>query len=221
MDEGWTRLVLETFGVPYTTIHDGAIRAGALREFDVLLVPSIAAKTLRNGFAANETEPAYVGGLGPDGAAELRRFVREGGGRLVCLDAACEYAIEELDLPVKNVLKGLSTADFYAPGSILRATVTGRGGTTTQGVPDEVSVYFDQSQAFELTNSVGALAMLTYAKSKPLESGWLLGPSRLEGKAALVEVRVGRGRVVLFGFPPQHRGQTHGTFRLLFNALLN
>ncbi len=172
---------------------------------------------MRNGYAANETEPAYVGGLGQDGAEELRQFVREGG-RLVCLDASCEYAIDELSLPVKNVLKGLSTADFYAPGSILRATVTHHNELTT-GVPDEVSVYFDQSQAFEGKGDVTVL--MRYASAKPLESGWLLGPSKLEGKAALVKLEVGRGTVILFGFPPQHRGQTHGTFRLLFNALLN
>jgi hypothetical protein len=220
MDEGWTRLVLENFRFPYTTLHNADVRSGDLRgRFDRILIPSIEPKTLREGFGANETEPAYVGGLGPEGADALRAFVR-GGGTLVCLDASCEYAIEELDLPVKNVLKGLSTSDFYAPGSILRATAT-KGHRLTAGVPDEVSVYFDQSRAFDISSGAKVEVALRYASARPLESGWLLGPSKLEGKAALVEARVGDGSVILFGFRPQHRGQTHGTFRLLFNALVD
>ena len=222
MDEGWTRFVLESFKVPYTTVHNAEIRAGKLKDrFDSLLIPAIDSKTLKSGYMANETEPRYVGGIGPEGAAAIRDFLQDGG-KLVCLDASCEYAIEMLDLPVKNVLKGLSSSEFYAPGSILRTIVT-PGSSLTFGLPQEIPVYFDRSLAFDLDTGAGGAnrVPLRYASSNPLESGWLLGPAKIAGKAALVEIPRGKGSVVLFGFRPQHRGQTHGTFRLLFNALLN
>ncbi len=225
MDEGWTRLVLEKFGFPYVTLHNAEVRAGDLNDrIDTLLIPSIEPKTLRTGYAPNATEPAYVGGLESEGADAIRRFVKEGG-TLVCLADSCEYAIEELGLPVVNVLKGLPTGQFYGPGSIVRIereTAPGSDEALTIGVPAEVSAYFDRSLAFDLApRAENVRVLMRYARTNPLESGWLLGPEKLQGKGALVETSVGgKGRVILFGFPPQHRGQTHATYRLLFNALL-
>ncbi len=59
-----------------------------------------------------------------------------------------------------------------------------------------------------------------YAESDLLRSGWLIGEDHLSNKAAMVVGRYGEGRVVLVGFRTQHRAQTHGTFKLLFNAIL-
>jgi hypothetical protein len=222
IDEGWTRFVLERFDVPYVTLHNADIRAGDLgKRIDILLIPSIDPKTLRAGYGVDETEPQHVGGLGAEGAAALRAFVSSGG-TLVCLENASEYAISALGLPVRNVLRGLKTSEFYGPGSIVRAVVPyGERGSARLllGVRDEVSLYFDRSLAFEVSKDSSARVLLQYA-DEPLESGWLLGPEKLTGRAALVEVPEREGRVILFAFPPQHRGQTHGTFRLLFNALL-
>jgi hypothetical protein len=220
MDEGWTRFVLEKFKISYMTVHNADIRAGNLRErFDSLLLPSVSARTLREGFAADATEPAYVGGLGAEGAIALRDFVKDGG-RLVALDAACEYAIDELNLPVKSILKDLATTVFYVPSSLLHAEVADVNKLTF-GAPEEFSVFFDKSLAFDIPAGSNARVAVRYAKSNPLDSGWLLGASKIEGKGALVEAPLGKGSVVLFGFAPQHRGQTYVTFRLLFNALLN
>src|SRR4051794_8552108 len=110
MDEGWTRLVLVKYGFKYATIHNAEIRGGSLKErIDVLVLPSIGARTIREGYAENETEPAYVGGLGEEGADALLEFLGADG-RIVCLGDSTDYAIEALSLPVKNVLKGLKTS---------------------------------------------------------------------------------------------------------------
>ena len=224
MDEGWSRLVLERFQLPFRTLHNADIRAGGLKgRLDAILIPSIDAKALKQGYAPNESEPAYVGGLGDEGAVALREFVREGG-TLVCLEDSSLYAIEALALPVKNVLAGLKTSEFYGPGSIVGASLVESAANEplTAGMPREFSAYFDRSLAFEIQPTMTADAIrivARYADRDALQSGWLLGPEKIQGKAAVVAVPLGKGHVVLFGFPPQHRGQTHGTFRLLLNAL--
>jgi len=58
-----------------------------------------------------------------------------------------------------------------------------------------------------------------YASKDALLSGWMLGEKYLNGKTALAEAQYGKGKVVLFAFRPQHRGQSWATFPLIFNAL--
>ena len=59
-----------------------------------------------------------------------------------------------------------------------------------------------------------------YVKHDLLMSGWAMGEERyLAGRPAMVSVGLGSGRVVLFGFRPQFRGQPRGTYKLLFNAI--
>lgn len=231
MDEGWTRLVLEQFDFSYETLHNADIRGGDLNDrIDVLVIPSISGGVLREGYRPDQTEPRYVGGLGDEGIKAIQDFV-EAGGTLVCFDSSCPYFISELELPVKNVLQGVSSDEFYCPGSILsvrygigHSLPNDRGGYLVRGMPEEGSVYFSNSMGFEVDpdepNEGMTSIVCQYASSRLLESGWLLGESYLEDAAAVVETHLGEGRVVLFGFPPQHRGQPHGTFRLLFNALI-
>ncbi|MEW4567113.1 M14 metallopeptidase family protein [Tautonia sp. JC769] len=224
MDEGWTRLVLERFEIPYETVRNADLTIGDLNDrFDVIVLPSIGRRTFMEGYRPDQSEPAYVGGLAGEGVKSIRRFV-ERGGRLVCLDDSTAVAIEMLDLPVKNTLAGISSNDFYCPGSILAVEYDqgGRASYLTAGMPVNGSIYFSNSKGFELGDDApdpGAIAC-RYASTDLLESGWLLGPEYLEGKAALVDLPYGDGRVVLFGFPAQHRGQPHGSFRPFFNALL-
>jgi len=236
IDEGWTRLVLEQFEFPYTSLHNAEVRAGALRDrFDCIVLPSLSAKQILEGQAQDATEPQYTGGIGEEGVLRLQEFVAAGG-TLVSIDDSCDLPIKHFALPVRDALADAKTGkqpdreQFFCPGSILGVTLE-PGHPITWGRPERVSVYFVNSQAFEVdapgknvdnhgpARRYPAKVVARYADSLLLESGYLRGPQHLAGNAAVVEVAVGKGRVVLFGFRVQHRCHTHGTFRLLFNAI--
>jgi Zinc carboxypeptidase len=215
MDEGWTRYVLEKdVGLAYATLHDADVRAGRLGErFDAIVLPDQAPASILNGHAPGSMPEEYTGGLGTAGVAALRAFV-EGGGTLVALDTASLFAIEQLRLPVANGLATLDAASFYCPGAILETEAART--PLAHGLPQSVPVWFETSPAFDA--SAGNVA-LRYAADDPLLSGWLLGGAHLKGRAALVDVPLGRGRVVLFGFRPQYRAQSWQTYVPFLNAL--
>jgi hypothetical protein len=217
LDEGWTRWILEQWALPYSTLQNRDIKSGSLRSrFDAIVLPDQSPGEIMNGFAKGQVPPEYVGGVGEDGVAALRRFV-EDGGTLVTLQSASMFAVQRFDLPVQNVVARLPSREFYAPGSILRTEVD-----TTHplgfGSPAEGIAWFDQSPAFRLTGQ--ARAVVRYpSQQSPLLSGWLIGGKQLSGAAAVAEVPLGAGRVILFGFRPQYRAQTWATFGLFFNSL--
>jgi hypothetical protein len=216
MDEGWTRFVFEReMGIAYQGLHDREVRAGRLRErFDAIVLPDQAPASALNGHAPRSMPEEYTGGLGPEGVAALRAFV-EAGGTLVALDSAAVFAIDHLQLPVKNSLAGVEPTVFFCPGSILAARADAVH-PLAHGLPETTPVWFEGSPAFDVENGS---VVLRYEAEDPLLSGWLLGGARLRGKAALAEVPLGKGRVVLFGFRPQYRAQSRVTYAALLNAL--
>ncbi len=168
----------------------------------------------------------YTGGVGKEGVENLRKFV-EAGGTLVFLNDSSDFAIEQFNLPVKDVTKGLPRKDFYIPGSILRIELDTKH-PIAKGMPEQSIAWFEDSPAFEIQTDPLALSnnfkiIATYPKDPKdiLLSGWALGAEKLAGKAALVEFTIGKGKIVLFGFRPQYRGQSLATFPLLFNSLSN
>ena len=220
MDEGWTRWVLEQHGIPYVTVTDSMIRAGRLNQrLDVLIIPDVGEESIVSGRSPTDVPARFSGGIGEEGTAAIVAFVRAGG-TLITLDSSSDFAISALNLPVVNIIAGQGRASedshFYAPGTIF-GTALVPGSPITSGMGDSVAVYFADGRAF--IASAPARTLARYA-AEPFRSGYVRHPDRIAGRAALVEVSVERGRVVLFGFRPQHRGQTHATFKLLFNAAL-
>jgi hypothetical protein len=220
IDEGWTRWLLENFGFAPQTLRNGEIQAGKLRDrFDAIILPDSGSETILNGFAAGTLPGEYVGGLGITGSASLREFV-QAGGVLVAFNNASIFAIEQLGLPVTNVLAGLKEDQFYCSGSLLQLDLKDMTNPAVWGLPREPIVMFELGPAFDTKEGFRGKVLATYPKERdPLASGYLLHPEKIQGKIAALEVQYGEGRVYLFGFRPQWRGQSHGAYKFIFNAI--
>ncbi|MBA3770228.1 MAG: hypothetical protein H0X08_07000 [Blastocatellia bacterium] len=228
MDEGWTRWLFR----PCTENEPLADREIRLGNFDqkvppnkldpkyrVIIFPDQSPNQILNGYAKGSMPDEYTGGVSKQGVENLRKFV-EAGGTLVFLNRASNFAIEQFNLPVRDVTKGLPRKDFYIPGSILR-TELNTTHPIAKGMPQQSIAWFETSPAFEIAQDARVEVIARYPSDPKniLLSGWALGAAKIAGKAALVEVTLGNGKIVLFGFRPQYRGQSLATFPLLFNAI--
>jgi hypothetical protein len=224
-DEGWTRWIFDSKMIRYGLLHDIEVRASFHTRYRTIIIPDQPARTLLDGYRAGTMPPEYTGGIGPEGVKTLREFV-ENGGTLVFLNRASNFAIEQFKLPLRNVVGGLPRTEFYVPGSILRIALD-TSHPIASGMPKQTIAWAEDSPVFEITNKPEASVppanvrvIASYPTNQnPLLSGWLLGGERLKGKAALVEVQMGKGRVILFGFRPQYRAQSLATYPLFFNAI--
>ncbi len=240
MDSGQIRWLLEkAFPIPFSVVYAPELNSGNLRaKYDVLIFP--------NG---GISDPRERGGLGrtpslPDNLPEefknrigtvtlektgpiLKQFV-EGGGTLITIGNSTSFGYY-LGLPIKSGLtedvngqpKRLPAEKFFIPGSILEAHFD-NSKPLTYGLPEVLNVYYQNNPAFQLlpdakAKNVDVLAW--FDSPETLRSGWALGQQYLDKKAAVVEAKVGKGRVLLFGPEITFRAQPHGTFKLLFNGI--
>jgi hypothetical protein len=212
------------------------IDAGSLRDrFDVLILPDDAAVLERRTGAQRVRESATAPDDAPDdwrarsgvitreaSVPQLRRFL-EAGGSILAIGGGTSL-VYELELPIHDALADesgttLPRTRFYIPGSVLQM----RFDTThalTYGMRENADVFFQTSPAFRvLRGATGVRTLGWFDSGLPLRSGWAWGQELLEGNAGVVEIAVGRGRLVLHGPEIAFRAQPHGTFRLLFNGI--
>ncbi|MEW6208232.1 MAG: peptidase M14, partial [Acidobacteriota bacterium] len=224
MDEGWTRWIFDQHKVKYASVVDGDIRAGNLRaKYDCIIFPEQGARQIVEGLARNRYPAEVAGGLGTEGVAAIKKFVEEGG-TVITFNDSSEFAIEHLGVGVKNVLRGVSNRDFYCPGSILKiefdpTEALALGAPALEGRSGEGIAWFETGPAFETTGAEARIVARFAAAKDVLLSGWLLGAEKIAGRGAIVEVKRGQGRIIMFAFRPQYRGQTVATLPFLFNAI--
>jgi zinc carboxypeptidase len=224
LDEGWTRWLLDQYGFAPKSLHPQEVKAG-LQNYDVFILPDASKEEIATGKRgtgySEELPPEYRGALEKDGAEVVKKFV-ENGGTLLAFNESTEWVIDNFNVPVRNAI-GRGT-DFSVPGSLVRVKVN-TAHAVTADMPAETAIYIDSPIAFETTSPGNAdmqrWVLLTYPEDSRdiLLSGWISGAERLTRKAAAVAMTYGKGRIVLYGFRPQHRGQTHATFPMVFDAL--
>jgi Zinc carboxypeptidase len=247
-DSGHIRWMFEqAFPTPYQLVYAPTLDAGDLKsKYDVLIFPSDALPGGgggRGGGAAGggrggrggrtgDVPEEYRSQIGSITAAttapQLRRFVEEGGS-LLAMGASTGFD-RYFGLPVSNALTEkvadgaearLPNTKFYIPGSVLQASVDNRL-PIAWGIPEKVDVFYSTSPAFRLgagAAAQGTRAIAWYASAEPLRSGWAWGQQYLNSAVGAVEADVGKGKIYLFGPEITFRGQPHGTFKFLFNAI--
>ena len=227
MDEGWTRWVLGQYEFDFQRLAAADIK-GSLRDSLDVLVVSNESRVFESatggrggrggGGGAAPADPAAIERTNTERMQTLETFVRAGG-TLVCFNAACNSVVDQLKLPVKNVLAGVSRQQFFVGGSLLHVIST-PSHRVMAGMPERAVVYYDSGPVYEPAEGFKGTVLARYPENEsPLASGFLLGEKFIQGKAAAVDVELGAGHVVLLGFRPQWRGQPFGTFRIVFNAM--
>lgn len=228
MDAGWISMILERYNFDFHFLTDAEVRAGNLNyHFDLIILPDQGASSILNGNSKGSIHPDYVGGITLDGMENIKKFVRNGG-ILVCNENSSKLAIDEFNLPVKSLLDTIKSSKFNCPGSIVKVKYKLKNPLAF-GFSENGTGFFARSLAFEIKQDsvktkTKKLQKINIVASYPddplLVSGWMIGDELIRRKAAIIDVPIEKGRIILYGFNFHNRAQSYQTFKLLFNALL-
>jgi len=236
MDEGWTRCVFDDLEIPYTTLHNKDFKgtkkkkANLKAKYDVIVFADEDPDVIKLGKPSPTSRwaryftplpPEYEGGIGKEGIEALKTFVEQGG-ILVTLNNACRLVLKEFKAPVRNAIEKVDRTKFFCPTSILKVKVDNKS-PIGYGMPSEAAVIFARSLAMSTWIPFGdwnRKVVASFPEEDILLSGWLLGEKEIARRAAVVDTKYKKGRIILIGIRCQHRAQSHGTYKFLLNALL-
>ena len=241
MDAGWTRYVFDTYNIPFSIVQPGEVQEQDLSEFDVIVFPDNNKSVLLEGkykgsddtYNIPSLDPKYSKGIEKEGVQKLMKFVNDGGtivswglstGLFVGPQSIkiSEKEKEEFQLPVSDISSTLQKQGLYAPGSLLNIDLK-EDHPLTLGMQKTAKVFSRGRPIFSTSIpyfDTDRRVIASYPEDKVLASGYAAKGELMEGKSAMVWVKKGKGQMVLYGFYPQFRASTTGTYKLLFNALL-
>ena len=155
---------------------------------------------------------------------KLKEFL-EKGGRVVTIGSSTALGYH-LGLPIENALVGengrpIPNTQYYVPGSVLRVRVD-TTAPSAWGAQENTDVFYDNSPVFKFkagAEAAGLRKVAWFDSDHPLRSGWAWGQEKLKDGIAMAEANVGLGKLYLFGPELLFRGQPHGTFKFVFNAI--
>jgi hypothetical protein len=220
MDQGWTEWLFDSHGYSYSLIGPADLAAPDLTtKFDVVVVGSQSIGAGGGGRGGRGGAPDSTAIRAADARARNVDSFVSGGGTVVAWNQGANAAITSLRLPVRNILAGLPRAEFFTGISVMQVAVD-NAHPVMAGMPATADVLMSGGAAFALGEGFDGSVIAKFPATSPLRSGYLSGEKHLLGQAAAVDVKRGRGHVVLFGFQPQWRGQPTGSFRMVFNSML-
>lgn len=214
-----------------------------------IIFPDQSPNQILNGYAKGSMPDEYVGGVGKEGVENLKKFVEAGGTLVFLNRAslfAIEHfnlpiknATQGLNrrdfyIPGSILRTKLDTTHPIAKGmpkesiawfeqspvfEIQRQEAGDKGQENQESKSPDSGLRSPVSGFVSPVYEIQVIAKYPNDPKEILLSGWALGQDKIAGKAALVEVTYGKGKIVLFGFRPQYRGQSLATFPLLFNAI--
>jgi hypothetical protein len=124
---------------------------------------------------------------------------------------------------VRDLREAGAAAGFANPGSLLRGEVANRSHPALYGYGDEPVIYRRQSGPLvSVPEKLEKYVVLKYASKGSLcLSGMVLQENTLKGKAAILDVPVGEGHIMMFTFNPLWRDTSRGNYMFVFNSILN
>lgn len=240
-NDGWVRFAFDQLEIPYAYIHKNHVRQGNLKDkYDVIVFSDCGGRSgadIVNGIDPERNGPlAFVrcekfkhlgtpdsceditGGMGIAGALNLQKFIQDGG-VLLALSNPVRLV---LDFGFIRGLRISSSAAFH-PGSLLKGEVANSKHPAVYGYEKETALYrHGRSPLLNVPKDMEKYVVAKYAsKGEVCLSGMVRNPKDLQGKAAILDVPVGKGHILMFTFNPFWRDTNHGNYMFVFNSILN